>query len=129
MKLWRVMAAYVAVEQLKSQEWDYAFALAIYRTKKALADDATFFASEERKLIDKYAARDESGAVKMAGNNAFIFADPALHGEYAERRLMLCETESILGYEPIHVTAPERIRPAHIEALEGFIVFDTGGEK
>ncbi len=80
MKLWRVVAAYMAAEQLKDREWEYDFALAICRTRKALADDTAFFVREERKLIEEYAARDESGNIKMADNDSFIFAEPEKAG-------------------------------------------------
>jgi hypothetical protein len=31
------------------------------------------------------------------------------------------------GYEPVKVRAPKQIKPAHIEALDGFISFSEGG--
>jgi hypothetical protein len=70
----------MAAEQLKDREWEYDFALAICRTRKALADDTAFFVREERKLIEEYAARDESGNIKMADNDSFIFAEPEKAG-------------------------------------------------
>lgn len=118
--------AYMAVQALMEIECDYRTAHALVCLKKQLLPHVEFFASEERKLVEAYAAKDEGDRVKMEGAR-FIFADGADAAEYARLRTELGAVEVEERFAPLHVSLPERIKPIYVEALERFVIFDAGG--
>ena len=54
-----------------------------------------------------------------------MFRDPADGADYEQQRRELGETEITPTHKLVRVRAPEEIKPAHIEALDGFIEFTT----
>ena len=49
--------------------------------------------------------------------------------EYEKKRKALADTETKIDFTPSEVTAPTEIKPALIEALDGFLVFREEGAK
>ena len=122
----RCVQARIAVDELERQEWDYAAAYALMRLKKALQPAVEFYVQEENRLTQEYGQTDEHGKVAFTERGTFRFKDPALAPEYNARRMELAGVETELDWEPAELPQPQKIRPVHLEALEGFVRF--GGE-
>ena len=126
MKLIDVVNAHIAAVEMGQLSWPYDMALALVKVKKSTKTDVDFFVREERELVMQYAALDESGNVRLTPNNTFIFKDPAMCAEYERNRAELGNTEAGERPATIRVKAPAEIKPAYIEALDGFIEFSEG---
>ena len=63
----------------------------------------------------------------MTGSGRFAIRGSAQ--EYEKKRKALADTETKIDFTPIEVTAPAEIKPALIEALDGFLVFREEGAK
>ncbi|WP_299965873.1 hypothetical protein [uncultured Oscillibacter sp.] len=123
----RCVTAYAAVCGLMEQEWDYESAYALTQLRRALQGPVDFFLREEGKLVDRYGKKDRKGNVCLTERGGFLFWDPAQAGEYQEKRMELGGVETQAEWTPQTLPRPERIRPAQLEALEGFISFEGGG--
>lgn len=121
--------AYLAANGLMEVEWDYPSAYALTRLRRALQPHADFFIQEENKLTRQYGQKDREGQVCFTQRGTFLFEDPAQAGEYNAKRQALGAVEVELDWEEKALPSPERIRPAQIEALEGFIRFSGEGEQ
>lgn len=128
MKLINAVRAYLAAEEMGRQTWPYDLALAIVKVKRETEAEKEFFIEKERELVMKYADLDERGNVRLTPEGRFLFRDPGCAGEYERERRSLEDTETAGRPTPLRARAPERIRPEHIEALEGFIRFAEEGE-
>jgi len=122
-KLIRCVDAYLAVNGLMGQEWDYPSAYALTQLRRALQPHADFYIQEENKLTRQYGKQDGEGKVCFTPRGTFLFQDPAQAGEYEARRRELGTVEVELGWEERTLPHPERIRPAQLEALEGLLRF------
>lgn len=125
MKLIKAVNAYLAADEMSREKWPYAVSLAVVKVKRALKDEFDFFADKERELIVQYAAMDARGNIRLTPEGRFVFRDPADGADYEQKRRELGETEITPTHRLVRVRAPEEIKPAHIEALEGFIEFTT----
>lgn len=123
-KLVRCVDAFLAVNGLMEQEWDYPSAYALTQLRRALQPHADFFIQEENKLTRQYGQKDREGQVCFTPRGTFLLEDPAQAGEYNAKRQELGAVEVELDWEEKVLPSPERIRPVQIEALEGFIVFE-----
>lgn len=123
MTLIKCITAYTALLALSSQTMPYDTALAFVLLKKRLAPHVEFFSEKERELVETYAKRDADGNVVMESPGKFVLDPEKNIGEYNARRRELSATEVPEAFELITVTCPDKISPAHIEALEGFIEF------
>lgn len=124
MLLIQCITAYTAVLALSEQEMNYETALALVVLKKRLAPHVEFFAGKERALIDEYGKRDDAGKLIRSGQDGFVLDETKDLREYAARRAELSATNVPEDFEPLHAPSPQQIKPAHLEALEGFICFD-----
>ena len=122
MILIRCITAYTALLALSEQSMPYDTALAFVLLKKKLAPHAEFYAEKERELVEEYAKR-ENGEIVMDGPGRFVLDTDKDLAEYNCRKRELASTEVPEEFEPIKASCPEKISPAHIEALEGFVEF------
>lgn len=128
MKLINAVRAYLAAEEMSRQAWPYDMALAIVKVKRATGAEKDFFVEKERELVMKYADLDERGNIRLTQEGRFLFRDRQMADEYERERRELENAETGDRPAPLRVKAPERIKPEHIEALDGFIEFE-GEEK
>jgi hypothetical protein len=128
MKLMDTVRAYLAADELSRQTLPYDLALAVVRVKRQTREDTDFFLERERALVQQYAALDESGHVRLTPAGTFVFRDPKESAAYEQARRELGSAETGLDPLPVRVKAPAEIKPAHIEALEGFISFAAEDE-
>lgn len=125
MKLMEAVNAYMAADEMSREKWPYAISLAVVKVKRALRDEVNFFLEEERKLVARYAATDARGNIRLTEEGKFVFKDPLEGADYERQRQELGETEVTPTHNLLQVRAPAEIKPAYIEALEGFITFTT----
>jgi hypothetical protein len=125
MKLIEAVNAYLAADEMSREKWPYAVSLAVVKVKRALKDEFDFFVEKERELIARYAVQDGRGNIRLTPEGRFVFRDPADGADYEQQRRELGETEITPTHKLVRVRAPEEIKPAHIEALDGFIEFTT----
>lgn len=125
MKLIEAVNAYLAADEMSGEKWPYGVSLAVVKVKRALKDEFDFFVEKERELVARYAAQDGMGNIRLTSEGRFVFRDPADGADYEKLRRELGETEITPTHKLMRVRAPEEIKPAHIEALEGFIEFTT----
>ena len=99
MTLMEAVMAHLAAAEVGRQAVPYSLALALMKVKQATAAEAETFAAEEKKLVEKFAARDEEGNIRMAGGR-FTFraaggdagGDPPDEAEGAGTGHDLCES-------------------------------------
>ena len=125
MKLMEAVNAYLAADEMSRERWSYEVALAVVKVKRALKDEVDFFLAEERKLVARYAQKDDRGNIRLTGEGRFVFRDPLEGADYERERRALGETEVTPTHKLLRVRAPAEIKPAYIEALEGFVEFVT----
>ncbi len=126
MLLIQCVTAYTALTALSKQEMPHKAALAMVLAKKRLAPHVEFYVEKERELVETFAKRDEKGDVIKTGENSFALDTNKDIGEYSRRSRELASTEIPEPIEPIKAPFPDKISPAHIEALEGIIEFEGG---
>ena len=128
MKMYLVQAvnAYAALLALMNQDMVFQTAHSVALAKKEIAPHAEFFAQEERKLVERYAAK-EDGKIKWTSGTSFQFADEQAAEEYKHARAELCAVSVELNLEKRTVNAPEIIRPIQIEALADILEFRERG--
>lgn len=117
--------AYLAAVQLQQKEMDYQTAFAVMMVKKLLQSHVEFLQSEELKLAEKYAEKDEKGNIKWTERGTFL-PGCGRGGGIPEERRALGMTQVEDDFTVQHAPVPEKITPMQLEALEKFIVF--GGE-
>lgn len=124
MELIRCVNAFMAVNGLMEQEWDYPSAYALTKLRRVLQPHVDFFVREENKLTRQYGKKDGEGQVCFTQRGTFLFEDPAQAGDYNDKRTELGAVEVELDWEEKTLPCPERIRPVQLEALEGFLRFE-----
>lgn len=115
--------AYTALKSLSSQEMDYKTAHAIVQLKRKLQPHVDFFAEQETKLANEFAAKNDRGEFVWVQAGAFQLKDPNSRGEYFRRRAELERVEIEEDFLIKCTSVPASITPAHLEALEGFVDF------
>lgn len=123
MVLLQCVNAYMAVQTMMERETDYQTAYALVTLKKELSNSVAFYQKEEQQLMEAYAARDEEGKIVRKEGGRFALRDPDAAKEYSAKREKLNMVEVKLSISPIRVPVPERIQPAILEALDGFLIF------
>lgn len=124
MKLVECVKAYGAVLELSEREWDYKTAYALVVLKRRLEEPVGFYNREELKLVAEYAAKDEKGNIRLDERGTFTFAQPKRAGEYLQKRQELGQVEVDWPHKPLRLPVPGSIKPAQLEALEGFLNFE-----
>ena len=126
--LFEAVMAHLAAEEAGRQAVPYPLALALMKVKQATAAEAETFAAEERKLVEKFAARDEDGNIRVA-QGRFTFRDPGERRAYEEQHRQLEETLAEIHLEKLRAPAPDTISVKALEILSRFIDFRGGGGK
>ena len=67
--------AHLAAKEMSRQILPYTLALAMVKVKQATQAEMDCYAAEEQKLVEQYAARDESGNIVIR-NGRFAFQNP-----------------------------------------------------
>ena len=99
------------------------------KIKRATQTEVEYFAREERKLVEQYAARDEDGNVELK-NGRFVFPEPEGYSGIRGGQKETGDTETDRRASPaMTVEAPKTITPAALEALSVFIRFKEGGQE
>lgn len=97
------------------------------KTAAGLAASVDFYIREENKLTQEFGQLDEKGNVAFTERGTFLFKDPADAPEYNTRRFELANVETEIDWKPAALPEPQKIKPIHLEALEGFIRFGGDG--
>lgn len=124
MTLEKALGYYKALEELSQIEMDCASAYAVVRMKKKLKDHVDFFIAEEMKLVQTYGKKNAGGIVEINDDGKFYFDGDQKALEYQRKRKELGEVELDTNVNPVKITAPAKLRPALIEALEGLVDFE-----
>ena len=82
----------------------------------------------ERKLVEKFAAKDEDGNIRVA-QGRFTFRAPGERGEYEEQHRQLAETPAEIRFTKLRAPAPDTISVKSLEVLSRFIDFRGGDRK
>ena len=123
----RCVNACMAVNYLSQMEWDYKTAFTLTRLRRALQPSVDFYIREENKLTQEFGQLDEKGNVAFTERGTFLFKDPADAPEYNTRRFELANVETEIDWKPAAHPEPQKIKPIHLEELEGFIRFGGDG--
>ena len=118
--------AYMAVQTLMDREMDYQTAYALVCLKKELSGPVEFYKREERRRMDEFAARDEDDKGIWNEGGRFQLRDPEAAQLYRSKRAELDMVEIKQNIIPVRVPRPDRIKPAVLEALDGFLIFEEG---
>lgn len=125
MILLKCVAAYEAARKLRETELDFSAAYALMMLLRELEPRVQTYIEGERHLAEKYGKKGEDGKVIISGNGSFEFEDSEAAQSFHRQRAELAAFEvNDLKIEPYRAKAPERITPAILEALDGFIIFE-----
>lgn len=114
----------MAVSQMMDQEQDFNTAYTLLTLKRKLQPHAEFFTQNELKLAGEYGEKDEHGNVIYDEKGRFKFKSPEAGMEYNRKKIELGSVEIEEEWTPKHLKRPDRIKPAQLEALQDFIVFE-----
>lgn len=117
----------VLLEAAYEDTMDYQTAFAMMMVKKQLQSHVEFLQSEELKLAEKYAEKDEKGNIKWTERGTFPYRDADAAAGYQRERRALGMTQVEDDFTVQHAPVPEKITPMQLEALEKFIVFGGDG--
>lgn len=120
MRIINVVKAFPAVQELTKREFPFAAAYALNKLFKRMQEDASFYATNELKIVSKYAVL-EDGKIKFNEDGRFSFADPQAMDGYLKDIKELSDIE--VSYEPLTIPAPDSISPETLNLIEGFIEF------
>ncbi len=129
MILLKIVSAYEAAKKLKDTELDFSSAYALVLLIKELEVHALAYAEGERKLIEKYAKKDEHGRAVISSGRKIEFSDSESAEAFAQERNKISAFEVEHSIKPIKIRPPSKISAAVLIALEGFVEFDKGDEK
>lgn len=124
MLLIKAVTAYMAVLHMMDQEQDYDTAYTLVMLKRKLQPHAEFFTQNELKLAEEYGEKDKDGNVLYDTKGHFKFMSPEAGVQYNKKKFELGSVEIDEEWTPKHLKRPERIKPAQLEALQDFIVFE-----
>ncbi len=121
MKLESVVHAYIALGLLMETEMDYADAHALLMLYRKFRPHIDFYVSEEAKLVQQYAKKNEQGKAIIAENGGFCLEDPQKFAEYTNQKCALGNVE--VEIEPVNIHAPKRISAKILDSLDGAVQF------
>lgn len=123
MKLKRIVEAYAMLNKMADHIYDYKTAYRLFRITKKLKVHAEFFASEEMKLVEKYAKKDEAGRPIIRSDGRFNYADEEAKAAFLEESAALGDVEADWNEEVLKISAAPMISVRQLEALDGFVEF------
>lgn len=128
MTLEKIVKAFPCIQELMIKEWDFTTAYSLSRLNRQLRPHIEFYAAEERKLCEKYGAKDENGRVSVDSSGTFSLDSPESRAAFLSARKKLGEIELDEEITPAHV-AVDRIKPSLIDVLDGLVIFEPSCEE
>lgn len=120
-----VLNAIPALKELRKYKLPFAKATGVFRLCKSLDSVREFYAEEESKLLEQYAAKDEKGNPKLTGSGQVLFDNYADRDAYREAVGELWNTDCGVEINPINLTetdfGEQPITPAMLDDLDGII--------
>lgn len=131
-KLIEILAVSALFETLsKSHFNNFSVAYKIAKATKELATHKDFYVTEEKKIVESYAAKDKNGQVIIMEGNKIKFNTVDDAKKFNSEITNLQSTEVDL-FEPIVIKLSDfkdgemNLTPNDIMVLDGFVVFDDG---
>lgn len=112
---------------------NFGLSYKIAKANKLLNEQREFYTSEERKIVETYAVKDENGQVKIVNGNQISFKDKDDAIKFNTEINKLQQTEVEI-FEPIEIKFNDfrdgemDLTPSDILALEGFVIFNDEEE-
>lgn len=125
MTVLEALNAIPALKELRKYKLPFAKAAGVFRLCKSLDSVREFYAEEERKLLDQYAAKDENGVPKLTDNGQVLFDSYTDRDAYCAAVKELCETDCGVDLKPVTLTetdfGEQPITPAMLDELDGIV--------
>ena len=120
MRAEQILKANTAIDALMNTEIDWQDSYALIKLKRRLCEEAEIFSAQERKLIDKFADKDESGNIKIENGRFKVSGESAQ--KFMDERDNLCKMQVEWNEKrlTLHI---EKIKPVIMDALTEFIDF------
>ncbi len=135
MQLHKIVDAYQAVDQMRWMEYyngsqvvrserelPFDYAVGLVELGGKLKSHYEYFIAEEKKLMMKYAKKDENGNPVINGQEV-KFSTAEEKTEFDAERTSLGETDVAIDGLPMRMNKPASVRCSWLEALDGFIDF------
>ena len=128
-----IVRASDAIKMFSSKRYsNWSVAVKISKMSKVLDENKNFCVEQERKIIDHYAEKDESGQIVIANGNQITFKDAETKAAFQDELNALHSTKvqvpDVIVIKPSDFAPGEiSISPDDILRVEGFIDFDEGG--
>lgn len=122
----KIISAFRPLCELMDDVTDYRTAHRLVMLKKALLPHVEFFNETERKLIEKYAVKDDDGEPLFEDGRYTV--EGKYRDEYIARRRELDAVEADIPDVRLP-KAPENIKASQLEALMEIIRFPEGDEE
>ena len=129
MILLKVVTAYAALSDLMQKEFTFAEAYRLLKLKQKLQPAADFYLEKEKELAAACGQKDEAGRLIVSAGGEFPFINEETGRKFQEKKRELALTEIKEDWEAVGINAPEKIKPAVIEALMGFVDFQGKDEE
>ena len=126
MYLIQYVNAFLACEHLMEKELDFKTAHALVMLRQKLKLHVDFFAAEEGKLAKEFARLDSDGKIELSDGGRFFLREGADEESHRKKRQELCMLE-VEDISPMHAGKIGEVRPSVLEALVGFLEFETEG--
>lgn len=126
MYLIQYVNAFLACEHLMEKELDFKTAHTLVMLRQKLKPHTDFFAAEEGKLAKEFARLDENGKIEIEDGGRFFLREGADEESYRKKRQELCMLE-VEDISPMRAGKIGEVRPSVLEALFGFLEFETEG--
>lgn len=107
---------------------NFSVSYKIAKAAKELEQHRDFYASEEKKIVEMYAVKDENGQIKIIEGNRITFENQENAIKFNEEITKLQKTE-VDVFEPFEIKLSDfregemNITPQEILALEEFVIF------
>ncbi len=128
-KLIEILGVSSLFQKLVSKHYtNFAVSYKIARAAKELDENRTFYMAEEKKLVEKYAKRDENGQIIIEDGNRVRFETPEDGNAFQEEILKLQQTEIdifdkiIINFKDFK-SGDMDLTPMDIVGLEEFVEF------
>lgn len=120
-----IIRAFRPLCALMDEPLDYQTAFSLVRFRKELIPHVEFFNDTERKLIEKYARKNEKGEVVFDGGQYMI--DAQVRDEFLKKKSELDGVTVDIPDMKLK-KAPESIKPSDLEALMEIMFLPEGGD-
>ena len=125
MTTFKALNALPALKELRKFRLPFAKAAGVFRVCKALDSVREFYAEEERKLLDRYAQKDENGNPRLTEKGQVLFDSYTDRDAYCSAVSELCEADCGVEITPVTLTeadfGDQLIIPAMLDELDGIV--------